>query len=48
LVALQAFTEKKKMTIPFAKQAILKALSVSAKFDQGTGSPFYTFIQQGA
>jgi ATP-dependent protease HslVU (ClpYQ) peptidase subunit len=48
LGALQAFTEKKKMTIPFAKQAILKALSVSAKFDQGTGSPFYTFIQQGA
>ena len=43
--ALQALTDKKKLTIPFAKQTILKALAVSAKFDAGSGAPFHVFTQ---
>lgn len=46
LGALQALTDKKKLTIPMAKQAILKSLSISAKFDAGTGAPFHVFTQE--
>jgi len=48
LGALQALTEKKKLTIPTCKQVLLKSLAIAAKFDQGTGAPFHTFIQQAA
>jgi ATP-dependent protease HslVU (ClpYQ) peptidase subunit len=48
LGALQALTEKKKLTIPTCKQVLLKSLAIAAKFDQGTGAPFHTFIQQGS
>jgi ATP-dependent protease HslVU (ClpYQ) peptidase subunit len=45
LGALQALTDKKRLTIPVAKQCILKALAISAKFDSGTGAPFHVFTQ---
>ena len=45
LGALQALTDKKRFTIPFIKQSILKALAISAKFDSGTGAPFHIFTQ---
>jgi ATP-dependent protease HslVU (ClpYQ) peptidase subunit len=48
IAALQALTEKKKLTIPTARQAILKALAISAKFDSGTGAPFHIFTQGAA
>lgn len=46
LGALQALTDKKKITIPLARRAILKALSISAKFDSATGAPFHVFTQE--
>lgn len=48
IAALQALTEKKKLTIPTARQAILKALAIAAKFDSGTGAPFHVFTQGAA
>lgn len=45
LGALQALTEKKRLNMVTAKQSILKALSISAKFDSGTGAPFHVFTQ---
>ena len=48
IAALQALTEKKKLTIPTARQAILKALAIAAKFDSGTGAPFHIFTQGAA
>lgn len=46
LGALQALTDKKKLTVALARQSILKALSISAKFDSGTGAPFHVFAQE--
>ena len=46
LGALQAMLDKKRLTIPIVKRAILKALSISAKFDSGTGAPFHLFTQE--
>lgn len=46
LGALQALTDKKKVTIALARRAILKALSISAKFDSATGAPFHVFTQE--
>lgn len=46
LGALQAYTNGKRVSLTNAKQVLLKSLSVSAKFDSGSGSPFHTFIQQ--
>jgi ATP-dependent protease HslVU (ClpYQ) peptidase subunit len=48
IAALQALTEKKKLTVLTARQAILKALAISAKFDAGTGAPFHVFSQGAA
>jgi hypothetical protein len=36
----------KEMTMPKAKVAINKALSIASKFDPYTGAPFQTFIQE--
>ena len=47
LGALQAFVGNKKVSSTVAKQVLLKAITVSAKFDSGTGAPFHTFIQTG-
>jgi ATP-dependent protease HslVU (ClpYQ) peptidase subunit len=46
LGALQAVTEKKKITVATVRPLMLKALTIAAKFDAGTGSPFHMFIQQ--
>ena len=46
LGALQAVTEKKKITVATVRPLMLKALTISAKFDSGTGAPFHMFIQQ--
>lgn len=48
LGALQVLTEKKKLNALTCKQTLLKALAVSARFDQGTGAPFHVFTQGGA
>lgn len=48
LGALEVLTAKKKITIPYAKQTLLKAVAVSAKFDSGSGAPFHTFVQAKA
>ena len=45
LGALQALTDKKRLNMATAKQCVLKALSISAKFDSGTGAPFHVFTQ---
>lgn len=45
IAALQALTDKKKLTVLTARQAILKALAIAAKFDSGTGAPFHVFSQ---
>ena len=46
LGALQAYTNGKRVVQTNAKQLLLKSLTVSAKFDSGSGAPFHTFIQQ--
>ena len=46
LGALHVLTGSKKLSIAQAKQNILKALGVAAKFDPGTGSPFQTYVQE--
>lgn len=46
VAALEALCAKKKMTPHLAKQAILKALAISVKYDSMSGAPFHTFIQQ--
>ena len=46
LGAMQAYTNGKRVSLASAKQVLLKSLTVSAKFDSGSGSPFHTFIQQ--
>jgi ATP-dependent protease HslVU (ClpYQ) peptidase subunit len=46
LGAMMALTEKKKLNVTTAKQVLLKALSISAKVDSGTGPPFFTVHQQ--
>ena len=46
LGALHVLTGSKKLSIAQAKQNILKALAVAAKFDPGTGSPFQTYVQE--
>jgi len=48
LGALQAMLDKKRLTIPVVKRAVLKSLSISAKFDNGTGAPFHLFTQEFA
>jgi ATP-dependent protease HslVU (ClpYQ) peptidase subunit len=45
LGALQAYTNGKRVVQASAKQLLLKSLTVSAKFDSGSGAPFHTFIQ---
>lgn len=45
IAALQALTEKKKLNVATARQAVLKALAIAAKFDSGTGGPFHVFSQ---
>ena len=45
LGALQAYTNGKRVVQASAKQFLLKSLTVSAKFDSGSGAPFHTFIQ---
>jgi ATP-dependent protease HslVU (ClpYQ) peptidase subunit len=45
LGALQAYTNGKRVVQANAKQLLLKSLTVSAKFDSGSGAPFHTFIQ---
>jgi ATP-dependent protease HslVU (ClpYQ) peptidase subunit len=45
LGALQAYTNGKRVVQTNAKQLLLKSLTVSAKFDSGSGAPFHTFIQ---
>ena len=45
LGAMQALIGVKKPSINTAKQIILKSLTISAKFDSGSGAPFYTFLQ---
>jgi len=45
IAALEAVCSKKEMTPHTAKQALLKALNISAKYDGGTGAPFHTFVQ---
>jgi ATP-dependent protease HslVU (ClpYQ) peptidase subunit len=46
LGALYALSNGKEMTMPKAKVAINKALSIASKFDPYTGAPFQTFIQE--
>lgn len=46
LGALYALSNGKEMTLPKAKAAINKALSIASKFDPYTGAPFQTFIQE--
>jgi ATP-dependent protease HslVU (ClpYQ) peptidase subunit len=46
LGALQAYTNGKRVVQTNAKQLLLKSLTVSVKFDSGSGAPFHTFIQQ--
>jgi hypothetical protein len=46
LGALHVMPKAKKQTITSAKQNILKALAVAARFDPGTGSPFQTYTQE--
>ena len=46
LGALQAITGGKQLTVSKAKSAAVKALTIAAKFDPYTGSPFQTFIQE--
>lgn len=46
LGAMQVLAGSKKMSITQAKQMLLKALGVAAKFDPGTGSPFQTYVQE--
>ena len=45
LGALEVLTAKRKITVPLAKQVLLKAVTVAAKFDSGSGAPFHTFVQ---
>lgn len=45
LGALQALTNNKKISSTTAKTAVIKALSVAAKFDPYTGPPFSTLLQ---
>ena len=45
LGALQVITGGKKLSLPKAKAACIKALSVAAKYDSYTGHPFQTFTQ---
>ena len=45
LGALEVLTAKRKITVPLAKQVLLKAVTVVAKFDSGSGAPFHTFVQ---
>jgi ATP-dependent protease HslVU (ClpYQ) peptidase subunit len=45
LGAMQAYTNGKRVVQTNAKQLLLKSLTVSAKFDSGSGAPFHTFIQ---
>lgn len=45
IAALDVLCAKKKLTPQTAKQAILKALNISAKYDMMTGAPFHTFTQ---
>jgi len=37
---------KKKMTIPYAKAACIKALNIASRFDPHTGAPYYWFVQE--
>lgn len=46
LGALHGMPKQKKQTITNAKQSILRALAIAAKFDPGTGSPFQTYLQE--
>jgi ATP-dependent protease HslVU (ClpYQ) peptidase subunit len=45
LGAMQMNVTSKKIVSATAKRVLLKALSISAKFDSGSGAPFHTFIQ---
>ena len=47
LGAMQAYTNGKKVMVSSVKQLLLKSLTISAKFDSGSSSPFHTFIQNG-
>jgi ATP-dependent protease HslVU (ClpYQ) peptidase subunit len=45
LGAMQMYTNNKKILQTSAKRVLLKSLTISSKFDNGTGAPFHTFIQ---
>lgn len=46
LGALQAMVGKKKITIAYARQMAMKALSIASKFDPHTGAPYHWFVQE--
>lgn len=46
LGALQAFTDGQAISLAQAKKISSKALSIAAKFDPYTGSPYHTFVQE--
>lgn len=46
LGALSAISTGKGFSLHQAKQAVIKALSIAAKFDPHTGAPYHTFSQQ--
>ena len=45
LGAMQMHVGNRKVASTVAKRLLLKSLSISAKFDSGSGAPFHTFIQ---
>lgn len=47
LGAMQMHVGNRKVASTVAKRLLLKSLSISAKFDGGTGAPFHTYHQTG-
>jgi ATP-dependent protease HslVU (ClpYQ) peptidase subunit len=45
LGAMQMHASNKKISQTSAKRVLLKSLTISARFDSNSGSPFHTFIQ---
>jgi ATP-dependent protease HslVU (ClpYQ) peptidase subunit len=45
LGAMQMYASNKKIVQASAKRVLIKSLTISARFDNGSGGPFHTFIQ---
>ena len=47
LGAMQALDKTRKLQVAAAKGILLKSITIAAKFDPHTGSPFHSFVQVG-